>query len=431
MAENKMSRRTLVKSVTAAATMFNIVPRHVLGGQGYIPPSEQLTRAIIGSGGMAQSHMRYDGSRVLAICDVDKRQLTKGIATCKKKGFTVDTYHDYREMIARDDIDIVSVVTPPHWHALHAIAASNAGKDVWCEKPMTRTIGEGQKVIEACKRNGTIFRINTWFRLGSNFYGSGVTAHEIKKVVRSGILGGPLKITIGKHQGFNWKIDMWSGKTNLEPQPIPAELDYDFWLGPAPAKPYHSHRVHQSFRGYWDYDGGGLGDMGMHYLDPVQYYLDKDHTSPVKVEVDTDPQHHDAVKVWRKVTYTYEDGTQIILDGDNSMTNAPYIEGPKGKIYKGFRSTIPRLRERLASMPSVEHQNSDFHECVRTRKKFALNEENGHRSTTMLNMAITALQLNRTLHFDPVKQVYLNDDEANRFINQPMRGQWNLDGGVQ
>ena len=153
----KINRRTLVKGVATAATTFNIVPRHVLGGQGYIPPSEELTRAIIGSGGMAQAHMKYKGSRVLAICDVDRKQLARGVETCKSEGFSVDTYHDFREMVARDDIDIVSVVTPPHWHALHAIAAAEAGKDVWCEKPMTRTIGEGQHVIDACKRNGTIF----------------------------------------------------------------------------------------------------------------------------------------------------------------------------------------------------------------------------------------------------------------------------------
>lgn len=426
-----MNRRSILKAATAAAATFNIVPRHVLGGPGYIPPSEELTRAIIGSGGMAQSHMKYKGSRILAICDVDKKQLANGVKTCAGQGLKVDTYHDFREMIARDDIDIVSVVTPPHWHALHAIAASDAGKDVWCEKPMTRTIGEGEKVVEACKRNGTIFRINTWFRLYGNFYGSGATVHQLKKVVRSGALGWPLKIVIGKHQGFNWKIETWSGKFNLPPTPVPPELDYDFWLGPAPYKPYHPHRVHQSFRGYWDYDGGGLGDMGMHYLDPVQFILDKDDESPIKIEVDTDPQHPDAVKSWRKITYTFKDGCQIVLDGDNSMVNAPYIEGPKGKIYKALRSTIPNIREFINTLPELEHQNSEFHECVRERKKFGLNEVNGHRSTTMLNMGIIAVQLNRTLHFDDKSQRFINDDEANRMINQPMRGPWNLEGGVE
>jgi myo-inositol 2-dehydrogenase / D-chiro-inositol 1-dehydrogenase len=427
-----ISRRNLLKAATAAAATFNIVPRHVLGGNGYTPPSEVLTRAIIGSGSMARGHMTFKGSRVLAICDVDKKQLSKGVEKCASKKLKVDTYHDFREMVARDDIDIVSVVTPPHWHALHAIAAAEAGKDVWCEKPMTRTIGEGQKVIESCKRNGTILRINTWFRLGTTFYGSGVTAHDIKKVVRSGILGKDLRIVIGKHQGFNWKINTWSGKVDLPTVPVPPELDYNFWLGPAPEKPYHPHRVHQSFRGYWDYDGGGLGDMGMHYIDPVQYYLDKDFTCPVKVVPMTEPQHHDAVRGWKRLTFTYADGTELILDGDNSLRNVPYIQGSKASIYRGFQSPeFPRLREMVKTMPELEHQNGDFHECVRTRQKFALNEVNGHRSTTILNMGNIALQLNRTLHFDPVKEVFINDDEANRMINQPMRGPWNLDGGIE
>ena len=290
--KNELNRRTFLQTTTLAGAGMaipftssakeapNIISRR---------SKSTINIGVIGVGLRGSYHaqlaMERDDCELVAICDVDKKQLARGVKTCAGQGLKVDTYHDFREMVARDDIDIVSVVTPPHWHALQAVAAAEAGKDVWCEKPMTRTIGEGRKVIEACKRNGTIFRINTWFRLGGSFYGSGVTAHDIKKVVRSGLLGGPLTVTIGKHQGFNWKIDMWSGKTNLPPMDIPKELDYDFWLGPAPKKPYHSHRVHASFRGYWDYDGGGLGDMGMHYLDPVQYFLDKDHTAPDRKSV--------------------------------------------------------------------------------------------------------------------------------------------------
>jgi len=432
MKDVNITRRSALRSAAsiAAIASVNIVPRHVLGGPGHTAPSEQITRAIIGSGNIARTHFRYPG-KIVAICDVDKKRLEQGVTLCKKTGNQVQPYHDFREMIARDDVDVVSIATPPHWHALQAIAASEASKDVWCEKPMTRTIGEGQKVIEACKKNGTIFRINTWFRMYSNFYGSGVTVKEIKKVVQSGVLGWPLKVTIGKHQGFNWKIDQWSGNFNLQPQKVPEHFDYNSWLGPAPYKPYNSHRTHMTFRGYWDYDGGGLGDMGMHYIDPVQYYLGKDETSPVKVEVETEEQHPDAVKAWKKVTYTYADGCQIVLDGNNSLQNAPYIEGPKGKIYRGFKTSIPHLREKIATMPDPAPQNIDFFDCVRQRKKFALNEENGHRSTTIVNMGKIALRLNRTLLFDPKTQLFIGDDEANRLVHQPMRAPWNLDGGIE
>lgn len=424
----KSNRRRFLQGTAALATV-SIVPRHVLG-MGYQAPSDVLTRAIIGSGGMARGHMGYGGSKVLAICDVDKAQLKRGVGVCKKKGLNVDTYHDFREMVARPDIDIVSVVTPPHWHALHALAAINAGKDVWCEKPMTRTIGEGKKVVEACQKNGTMFRINTWFRLYDNFYGLGIQVKEIKKLVDNKMLGWPLKVVIGRHTGFDWKINMWSGKYPLEEQKIPEGFDYNFWLGPAPYKPYHIHRTHASFRGYWDYDGGGLGDMGMHYIDPVQYFLGKDNTSPIKIDVDTDDQHPDAAKGWRRITYTYKDGCQIILDGDNSMKDSPYLEGPLGKVYRGMRSTIPNIRQELARLPDPEPMVTDFHESVRTRKKFGLNEENGHRSTTIVNLGITAVRLNRTLHFDPDKQVFINDSEANTFIDQPMRSPWKITGGI-
>ena len=247
----------------------------------------------------------------MAICDVDTRHI--GIAQ-ETLGNNVKTFADYRDLIQLPEVDIVHIATPPHWHGIMAADAAREGKDIWCEKPMTRTIGEGKKVMEAVKQHGNVFRLNTWFRFDSNFYGMNTEVKNIKKLVDSGMLGWPLKVTVGKLTGFDWKF-YWVGKTGLNEMPIPKELDYDRWLGPAPYKPYNEHRTHGTFRGYWDYDGGGLGDMGQHYLDPVQYFLGKDETSPVKVEVDAPQQHPEAVGTWRKITYTYEDGCQIILDG--------------------------------------------------------------------------------------------------------------------
>jgi predicted dehydrogenase len=221
-------------------------------------------------------------------------------------------------------------------------------------------------------------------------------------------------------------LGIWSGKTNLTPQQVPDELDYDMWLGPAPYKPYHPHRVHQSFRGYWDYDGGGLGDMGMHYLDPVQYLLDKDDTSPVEIEAETVQQHPDAAVAWRRLTMKYADGCEIILDGDNRDENVPYIEGPDGKLFKGFESDIPNLKKKLDALPDPEPQVTDFAHAVRTRKKFALNDQNGHRSCTLVNLGVIAVRLGRKLHFDPVKQLFIGDEQANRLIDQPMRMPWHI-----
>ncbi len=425
MTKKHLNRRQfLTKSALFAgsAAAFTIVPLHCLAASGQPGPNDVLTKAVIGVGGMGRGHLGYGGSKLVAVCDVDEQHLERALGGADSD---VKGYRDFRKVLNRPDIDIVHVPTPPHWHALISIAAAEAGKDVWSEKPMTRTIGEGIKVVEAIQRNGRIFRINTWFRFRGTYYGFGTTVKPIKKLVNSGMLGWPLKVTISGHTGFNWKFQ-WSGKTNLTPQPIPERLDYDFWLGPAPYKPYHPHRVHSTFRGYWDYDGGGLGDMGQHYLDPAQYILGKDDTSPVEVEVDAPQQHPDAVSSWRRITLKYADGCQIILDGENKDKDAPFIEGPEGKLYKGFKSDIPNLEEKLAAFPDPEPQLTDFSEAVRTRRKFALDEVKAFRSCTLVNLGKIAVRLGRNLKFDPDKLQFIDDEEANRLIYQPMRAPWHL-----
>ncbi len=425
-----MKRREFLKTM-GAASLFTIVPSRVLGGPKHVAPSDQLTKGIIGVGGIGRSSYHFTSDercRLVAVCDVDKKHLEQAVNMAKERFHdTPVSYHDFRDLIHGPNVDVVHIATPPHWHALMSVEAAKAGKDIWCEKPMTRTIGEGKRVMEAVKQNNRIFRLNTWFRFTDTFYGLGTTVEPLKKLVDSGMLGWPLKVTVSGATGFTWKF-FWVGKENLQPEPVPAELDYDMWLGPAPFKPYNVHRTHQTFRGYWDYDGGGLGDMGQHYLDPVQYILGKDNTSPIKVEVDAPQQHPDAIGIWRKITYTYEDGCQIILEGEGfeSGDNVPYIEGPKGKVYKGFQCTIPDVMNKLAELPDPAPQNTDFIHCIKTRQKFALNEVNGFRSATIVNMAVCALRLNRTLRFDPEKLQFIGDDAANALIDQPMRSPWRL-----
>jgi predicted dehydrogenase len=418
----RLTRRQFIGGTLTAAAALTIVPRRVLGGQGYVPPSDTLTKAVIGVGGMGRAHLGYSGAVLLAVCDVDEKHLKTALEI---SGPGVRGYRDFREVLERPDIDIIHIATPPHWHALISIAAAEAGKDIWCEKPMTRTIAEGQEVVRAVARNGRIFRINTWFRFEDEFYGFGSDVRPVKKVVQSGLLGWPLKATVSAATGFDWKF-YWSGRTSLKPEPVPPELDYDLWLGPAPWKPYHPHRVHGTFRGYWDYDGGGLGDMGMHYLDPVQYLLGKDDTSPVEVRADCPQQHPDACGTWRRIEMRYADGCAIVLDGENRDKDAAFLEGPKGRLFKGLESDVPNLRDLIAGLPDPEPQVTDFAEAVRTRRRFALNERNGHRSCTLVNLGKTAVQLGRPLRFDPEKQLFIGDDEANRLADQPMRAPWHL-----
>jgi len=418
-----LHRRDFLKKAGALAA-FTIVPAHVLRSE--TAPSNQLTRALLGFGGIAHSgnHLGYTATRLVALCDPDAKRVQDGIAQAEKRGYgKIFACKDFREILARPDVDIVHICTPPHWHGLMSVMAAQAGKDVWCEKPMTRTIGEGRRVMEAVKANGRIFRLNTWFRFQSTFYGFGTEVKPLKKIMENRLLGWPVKAVVGSGTGFALKFG-WSGMVNVTPEPVPPTFDYDLWLGPAPYKPYHPHRTHGTFRGYWDYDGGGLGDMGQHYLDPVQYLMEKDETSPVKVEIDCPPQHPDAVGSFRRITYTYADGCQIVLDGDDSLKDAPFLEGPRGKVWPKLKSDIPNLEAVLSELPEPAPQQTDFVESVKLRRTFALNERNGFRSATIVNLGITAMRLGRGFEFDPVKLCAVNDPAADRFFYQPMRAPW-------
>jgi hypothetical protein len=234
---------------------------------------------------------------------------------------------------------------------------------------------------------------------------------------------------VGEGQGFSLKFG-WTGLVNAAPQPVPENLDYDLWLGPAPYKPYHPHRVHGNFRGYWDYDGGGLGDMGQHYLDPVQYILGKDEESPIRVDVDAPPQHPEAVGSFRRITMKYADGTEIILDGDGSLRGEPFISGPNGKLFPRMKSDIPDLDKLLTTLPDPLPQDSSFLHAIQTRVPFPLNEDKAFRSCTLVNLALVSMRAGRGFDFDPVKLICPNDPAVNRFIDQPLRAPWSTSRNV-
>ncbi|GHC46960.1 Gfo/Idh/MocA family oxidoreductase [Roseibacillus persicicus] len=423
LSDHSLSRRRSIKSLAAMATV-SFTPRHLLAAS--TAPSNQLTRAIIGCGGISAAHLNMPG-KLLALCDVDSKHLANRMKQVKDGGNPdVKGYHDFREVIARNDIDIIHIATPPHWHAYMAIEAAKAGKAIWGEKPMTRTIGEGIAMKKAIADAEVAYRVNTWFRFKDNFYGMGTSARRVRKAVMGGLLGdGPYKVTLSGVTGFNWKFH-WVGRTDLTEEKIPSHFDYDFWLGPAPYKPYHPHRTHGTFRGYWDYDGGGLGDMGQHYLDPVQYILGKDEELPVSVEIDADKQDDDAVGTWRRITYTYADGSQIILDGENKDKDAAFIEGSEGKIFKGFKSDITGFAKKVDSLPEPPAQVTDFHLAIKEKKKFALNEENGFNSCCLVNLGKIAHRLNSNLEFDPETMKVTNNEAANQLIHQKDRAEWQL-----
>jgi predicted dehydrogenase len=427
MSGKRLSRRDVLRGAAGGAALA-IVPRHVLGGPGRTPPSETITRGVIGCGYKGQATHIIPNSDdaapvTLAVCDVDSNHLADGL---RKAGRGCTAYKDFRRVMERKDINTIHVVVPPHWHSLVCIAAAQAGKDILCEKPMTKFIREGRAVVEAVRRHGVVFQIGTYGRFN--------VAKSPREMARRKLAAGgafpPEAAPRAIVRRTNWNVRIWIGRTDLTPQPVPGALDYDFWLGPAPWKPYHPHRVHNpapgqygmsSFRAYWDYEGGGLGDMGQHHLDGVQYLLAKDATSPVRVRARAPwPAHPDACGLWGWVEMTYSDGTVLVLDSTEW-----------GERYPG-EDRWPRVadlseegRRSLAAAPEPEPL-LDFATAVRTRRPAGGGAEASHRCATLIHLANIAIRTGREIRYDPVAERIVGDEEANRLVDVPMRPPWRL-----
>jgi len=413
-----ISRRTFLKGATAAATAFAVVPRNVLGGAGQAPPSETLACGLVGCGGQGgediSSYIGHAGGhyQVLACCDVHKGRLAGKI---RRYGGKPEGYTDFRRLVERKDLDVVSVATPPHWHALVSIAAMQAGKDVLCEKPMSRFIAEGRAVVNTAKRYGRVFQVGTGGR-----FGAARSAHSrlIHKIMTSGLLKECKAVWI-KRGGF--KVRGWAGMVNLKPQPCPPDLDWDMYCGPSPLRPYHPMRFGGNHRRWWDYEGGGLADMGQHYVDPMQWIYGKDETSPVEIEAHAPPAHPEACGFWGWVEMRYADGFTVVFD--SREWGKPYDRRQPRQV--SITDLDAESQKKLAQLPDPKPLRN-FVEAVRTRQPSGGGAESSHRSATLLHLANIAIRTGRKIRYDPVKEETIGDEEANRLVNQPMRAPWHL-----
>jgi hypothetical protein len=392
--------------------VFHIVPRFVLGGQGQDqpPPSETFGGALIGVGGRGPGTfetMKEGGLaiRKLAECDV------KFLHKADNKYF----YTDFRRVLELKDIDLVAVATPPHWHALICIAAAEAGKDVLCEKPLTRFIAEGRAVVDAFDRYKRVLQIGTFGRFGASKDKGNILTH---KIVRSGLLKECPAVHV--HSG-GWKVKEWSGKPELPVAPVPRNLDWDMYCGPAPLKPFVRERVGGTHRCYWDYEGGGLSDMGQHYMDGVQWVYGKDDTSPVEIEPHAPPQHPEVTGMWGWVELKYADG--LTLAFDSGEWGKPYDRKAARKLKVEDLPEADRTKVEEAPDPAPL---LTFAEAVKTRQTAGGGPEAAHRCATMLHLANIAIRVGRRIRYDPVKEQVVGDEEANRLVNQPMRSPWHL-----
>ena len=324
-------------------------------------------------------------------------------------------YTDFRRLLERKDIDVVAIGTPPHWHALISMAAMEAGKDVLCEKPMTRFIAEGRAVAETARRYGRIFQIGTFGRFSACKDPKKVLT---RKIVKSGLLKQNPGVVI--HRG-GLKVKEWSGYVNAKPQPVPANLDWEMYVGPSAFKPYHPHRFGGTHRGYWDYEGGGLCDMGQHALDPITWTWGKDDTAPVEVIPSAPIAHQEATGMWGWVELRYADGMRLVLD------SAEWGDPWEKSKARGISPTdlSPEDQEKLKALPDPEPLRT-FGEAVRSRQPAGGNADAAFRTITIIHLANLAIRLGRPLRFDPVKSEIIGDELANRLINQPMRAPWHI-----
>jgi predicted dehydrogenase len=432
-----ITRRNLVKGAALALAAPYVVPASVLGRGADPPPSDVPTLGCIGVGRMGSGDMRSflgKAVRIVAVCDVDanRRDAAKKVvddAYAAKAGAGsargCAAYTDYREVIARPDIDIVSIVTPDHWHCIPAVAAAEAGKDIFVQKPLSYAISEGRAVADAVRRYGRVLQVGSQQRSETRFR----TACEL---VRNG--------RIGKLRRALVTLDTDPACGLKPPMPVPPGLDYDFWLGPAPWAPYTEDRVHPQ-KGYgrpgWlrmaDYSGGMLTGWGTHHVDIAQWGMDTELTGPIEVEGtgvfptdglwDVHGKFHLECKYANGLRMTIQDGPDGIR-----------FEGTDGWVFvdRSRLDAEPKrlLKEEIGAAEIHLYRSNDhkqnFLDCVRSRAEPIAAAEIGHRSATVCHLANIVMLLGRALKWDPAAERFIGDSEADTLLARPMRAPWRI-----
>jgi predicted dehydrogenase len=423
------TRRRFLQKAAAVLAAPTFVPASALGKEDKTPPSERITVGCIGCGKMANEYhlstlLSFDDVQAVAVCEVDrnrrehaKRRVEQAYAgKTSYKGCAA--YIDFRELLARKDIDAVCIATPEHWHAIPIIEACKAGKDVYCEKPLTLTLAEAKRSIDAVRRHGRVLQTGSQQR--SSVFGPFRLAAEI---VRSGRLGKIQTVTVGVGGPSRW--------CDLSAETLEPGLDWNLWLGPAPSRPYHSalsprgvHNHFPAWRSYREYAGGGHADMGAHHYDIAQWCLDMDGSGPVEIVPPDDPQATTGVK------YVYANGVV--------MTHG----GPSGCVFTGTAGTLHIDRGHLSSRPeSIVREplgaqevhlyespghHRDWINCVRSRRRPVADVEIGARSVAIVILGNLAYWHHRKLRWDPKGWDFVGDPEASRWLDRERRDPWRL-----
>lgn len=438
-----ISRRGFLKKTTLAASLLaipSVVPSSIFGANA---PSERINIGCIGVGNMGvsncKSFLNSEQTQVIAICDVERgcqqdghkyfgtesvRNMVNTFYSEKNSSGIYkgcDVYEDFRDVLTRQDIDAVVISTPDHWHVPIAVAAAKAGKDIYCEKPLTLTIGQGRILADVVKRYKTVFQTGSHQRSTSSF-------RYACELVRNSRIGQLKKIHVQIPENNRSCEPTW------QPMPVPETLNYDMWLGPAPEAPYHKKRCHYEFRFILDYSGGQMTNWGAHHFDIAQWGSGHDDSGPIEIEgVGKFPISglFTTCTSVKKITYKYANGVEINakMGGSDIM-----FEGSQGWIRvsrESINASDPKiLTSKIGPNEIHLYQSHDhrgnFIECVKIRKDPICSAEIGHRSATVCHLGNIAMLLGRKLKWDPVKEKFTNDDEANRMINRAMRTPWVL-----
>ncbi|HEY9172439.1 MAG TPA: Gfo/Idh/MocA family oxidoreductase [Verrucomicrobiae bacterium] len=424
---NHLSRRQFLKTAaTLAVTVPTLLPARVrAAAKG---PNDRITLGFIGMGkqnrGLLNGFIHSKETQVVAVCDVDttrrehsKKTIEDYYAKQTDKGSFkgCDAYTDFRQLIARPDIDAVVVATPDHWHALNVIAAANAGKDIYCEKPLSLTIAEARAMVTAVRKNNRICQTGSMQRSSREFL-------KACSLVRNGRIGKVKQVIVGVGSPSKW--------CDLPEEAMEPGLDWDFWLGPAPVRPYNSvlspRGVHDHFpnwRNYREYSGGMMTDWGAHHFDIAQWGLGMDDSGPVEIIPPEDPNAKSGVR------YLYANGVEMIHD--SSKGGAKFI-GTDGTIFvdRGRFQAEPESigQESLDALP-VKLYASDDHlkdwlVCVRSRKLPICDVEIGCRSVTVCHLGNLAYWNHRRLKWDPKQEQFIGDAEANTWLDRAKRAPW-------
>jgi predicted dehydrogenase len=375
----------------------------------------------IGVRNQGKNNLRAHLRDTIAVCDVDRNVLAEARQIAQKgNGGECAVYDDYRRLLENREVDAVVVTTPDHWHALITINACQAGKHVYCEKPLTLTVAEGRLMVRAARRHNVIVQTGSQQRSDDRF-------RQACELVRNGRLGRLQTVRVGI-PGVNF-----TGPAVADSDP-PKELNYDFWLGPAPRRAYNQKRVHYLFRFFWDYSGGQMTNFGAHHLDIVQWALGMDSSGPRTVEGRA--RYHDRnwyeVPEWCEVVYTYPNNVRVI--SGQGIRGGVTFEGSEGTLYVNrgrIESTPPELLKRPLTDKDTRlyvsrNHHANWLECIRNGRLPICDVEIGHRSATVCHLGNIAIRSGRRVNWDPEKEQIIGDREQSAMLLRPYRAPWRL-----